>query len=314
MTIDRDNKLVGYIVAIFSIILWGMSYIWSDRLLRLGIPVEYFVAARVQMAGLLLLLYNIVVGNNIHMKRKDSFKFLALAFCEPFIYFVCETYGIELTESPTYSALIIATTPIFSVTAGVLFFKEKLSFSNIFGMLVCLAGLVLVTVSASSIGEYFILGVLLLMVAVFAEVGHASCTKSLSGDYKPEVIVMYQFLIGSAYLMPLFLTKGMRHFQYEVYMSWQVLEPILCLAVLCSSVAFSLWVSAIKNLGVAKSSIFLAMIPVVTALVGYTLGTEHITRMQWCGIAVACVGLILTQLRSRKCACSPQAVEEVEKD
>ena len=74
MTIDRDNKLVVYIVAIFSIILWGMSYIWSDRLLRLGIPVEYFVAVRVQMAGLLLLLYNIVVGNNIHMKRKDSFK------------------------------------------------------------------------------------------------------------------------------------------------------------------------------------------------------------------------------------------------
>ena len=300
MTIDRDNKMVVYIVAIFSIILWGMSYIWSDRLLRLGIPVEYFVAVRVQMAGLLLLLYNIIVGNNIHMKRKDSFKFLALAFCEPFIYFVCETYGIELTESPTYSALIIATTPIFSVTAGVVFFRERLTLSNILGMLICLAGLVLVTISASTIGEYFIFGVILLMVAVFAEVGHASCTKSLSGDYKPEVIVMYQFLIGSAYLMPLFLTKGMRHFEYSLYMSWQVLEPILCLAVLCSSVAFSLWVSAIKNLGVAKSSIFLAMIPVVTALVGYTLGTENLTRLQWVGIGIACLGLVLTQIACNK--------------
>lgn len=296
MTIDRDNKLVVYVVAIFSIVLWGMSYIWSDRLLRLGIPVEYFVAVRVQIAGLLLLLYNIVVGNNIHIRRKDSFKFLALAFCEPFIYFVCETYGIRLTESPTYSALIIATTPIFSVTAGVIFFKEKLSFSNILGIIICLAGLVLVTLFASSVGEYFILGVILLMVAVFAEVGHASCTKSLSGDYKPEVIVMYQFLIGSAYLMPLFLTKGMRNFEYGLYMSWQVLEPILCLAVLCSSVAFSLWVSAIKNLGVARSSIFLAMIPVVTALVGYVLGTEVISRLQWGGIALACFGLILTQV------------------
>ena len=73
-------------------------------------------------------------------------------------------------------------------------------------MLICLAGLVLVTISASTIGEYFVFGVILLMIAVFAEVGHASCTKSLSGDYKPEVIVMYQFLIGSRlpFLQPVF--------------------------------------------------------------------------------------------------------------
>ncbi len=117
---SKSKKIAVYTVSLLAIVLWGMSYIWNDRLLRLGIPVEYFVYVRVLMAGMLLLLYNIVVGHNIHIHRKDSFKFLALAACEPFIYFVCETYGIQLTQSPTYSALIIASTPIFSMVAGIL--------------------------------------------------------------------------------------------------------------------------------------------------------------------------------------------------
>ena len=291
----RLGKVAVYIISTIAIVLWGLSYIWSDRLLRLGIPVEYFVFVRTLVAGFILLIFNIIAGYNIRIRRRDSFKFLVLAACEPFVYFLCETYGIQLTESPTYSALIIAMTPLVATGAGVLFFKEKLSWLNVVGMLVCLGGLTMVTLCASTVGEYFIFGILLLIVAVFAEVGHASFTKSLSGDYKPQVIVMYQFLIGSAFLFPLFMTKGMRHFEYSFYMSWAVWEPILCLAVLCSSLAFSLWVSSIKSLGVAKSSIFQAMIPVVTAVAGVVLGSERLTKLQWCGIAVAIAGLILTQ-------------------
>lgn len=291
----KSNKIVLYLISLVAIILWGMSYIWSDRLLRLGIPVEYFVFVRILVAGFILLLFNIIVGNDIRIRRKDSFKFLMLSLCEPFIYFVCETYGIQLTESPTYSALIIATTPIFSLLAGLVFFKERFNFVNIIGFAVCLMGIVLVTLSASETGDKFIFGVILLLIAVLAEVGHASCTKWLSGDYKPQVIVMYQFLIGAAYLFPLFMTRGMKTFDYDLYLSWDVLEPIFCLALLCSSIAFSLWVNTIKHLGVAKSSIFLAMIPVVTALAGCILGNEMLTPLQWGGVAVASVGVVLSQ-------------------
>lgn len=299
---SKSKKIAVYTVSLLAIVLWGMSYIWNDRLLRLGIPVEYFVYVRVLMAGMLLLLYNIVVGHNIHIHRKDSFKFLALAACEPFIYFVCETYGIQLTQSPTYSALIIASTPIFSMLAGILIFREDLSLLNILGVLVCLGGLGLVTFSSSEVGEYFFLGILLLLVAVLAEVGHASFTKSLSGNYRAEVIVMYQFLIGSAYLMPLFLTRGLKNFEYDVYLSWAVLEPILCLALLCSSLAFTLWVSSIKMLGVAKSSIFMSMIPVVTAVAGYLGGTEILSPVQWGGILIAVFGVVFSQWACKRAA------------
>ena len=140
----------------------------------------------------------------------------------------------------------------------------------------------------------------LLLVAVIAEVGHASITKSLSGNYSSQIIVMYQFLIGSIYLLPLFIWKGLDGFNATVYFSAEVWYPIICLAILCSSLAFSLWVSTIKNLGVAKSSIFSALIPVAAALIAWALGHEHMNSRQWIGIAVSTVGVILSQYTNKK--------------
>lgn len=214
---------------------------------------------------------------------------------------MAETYGIKYTESPTISALIIASTPIFSVIVGVLIFKERFSLMNMFGILICLAGIVMVTLCTESITEGgFILGIVLLLVAVFAEVGYASVTKYLSNDYHPAVIVMYQFFIGSVYLLPIFLTKGIANYDASLYMSWQVWEPLLYLAVLCSCIAFALWANTIKYLGVAKSSIFLAIIPVFTALEGWVLGQEILTAKQWIGIIISCFGVVMSQYVIKK--------------
>ena len=223
-----------------------------------------------------------------------------LSFCEPFIYFICETFGLKETGSPTLSAMIIATIPIFSIGAGIIFFKEKINAVNIGGILLSLVGIVMVAMAKGDVGENFIWGIILLLIAVLSEVGHASLTKSLSGTYSSQIIVMYQFLIGSVYLLPLFIWKGLDGFDTARYFSVEVWHPILCLAVLCSSLAFTLWVSTIKTLGVAKSSIFSALIPVASALIAWLIGREILTPHQWIGIAISAIGVILSQYTTKK--------------
>ena len=71
--------------------------------------------------------------------------------------------------------------------------------------------------------------------------------------------------------------------------------PIICLAILCSSAAFTLWVSTIKSLGVAKSGIFSALIPVAAAIIAFVLGDEALNFRQVLGIAVSTAGVILSQ-------------------
>lgn len=296
----KQQKTVIYIASTFAILLWGMSYIWTDKLINLGIPIFYFVFVRILLAGIVLFLFNTASSRIKRIQRRDLPKFLLLSLCEPFIYFLCETYGLKETGSPTISAMVIATIPIFSIGAGILFFKEKINAINIAGILLSLVGIVMVAMAKGELGENFMLGILFLLIAVVSEVGHASITKSLSGSYSSQIIVMYQFLIGSVYLLPLFLWKGLDGYDPQLYMSVEVWNPILCLAVLCSSLAFSLWVSTIKTLGVAKSSIFSALIPVAAALIAWAIGHEHLNNRQWIGIAISAFGVILSQYTVKK--------------
>ena len=305
MEMEMDKKIFGgnaltYIVSLSAVILWGASYIWSDSLINNNIPIFYFVFVRIFIAGVALFALNLLTRKLCRIEKKDIPWFLLLAFCEPFIYFLCETYGIKETGSPTISAMAIATIPIFSIFAGLLFFRERITPLNIFGILLSLGGIVLVAMARGELGENFILGLVFLLVAVISEVGHASITKKLSGGYPSQVIVMYQFLIGSVYLLPLFLFKGISGFSAEKYLSWEVWKPILCLALLCSSLAFSLWVGTIKKLGVAKSSIFSALIPVVSALIAGLIGQEMLNPRQWAGVAICTVGVVLSQLNLKK--------------
>lgn len=291
----RQKKSVIYIASTFAILFWGMSYLWTDQLISLGIPVFYFVFVRILLAGIVMFMFNAAISKVVTIRRRDLPKFLMLSFCEPLIYFICETYGLKETGSPTLSAMIIATIPIFSIGAGIIFFKEKINKINIIGIVLSLTGIVMVAMAKGAVGENFILGIILLLIAVISEVGHASLTKSLAGTYSSQTIVMYQFLIGSVYLLPFFIWKGLDGFEPSIHLSADVWAPILCLAILCSSLSFTLWVSTIKTLGVAKSSIFSALIPVVSALIAWFIGREVLSARQWAGIAISAVGVVLSQ-------------------
>ena len=296
----QSSRILAYIAATVAVTLWGMSYIWTDKIINQGVSIFYFIFVRIFLAGVIMFLFNTTYGRIKRIQKRDLPKFLLLAFFEPFTYFICETFGIKLTGSPTISAVVIATIPIFSTGAGVLFFKEKITPVNILGIIVSLTGILMVAAAKGAAGENFIWGIMLLLIAVLSTVGHSSLTKSLVGIYSSQIIVMYQFLIGAVYLLPLFLWKGHSDFNAEIYFSSEVWYPLICLTVLCSSLAFSLWVSSIKSLGVAKSSIFSAMIPVAAALVAWILGHELLTTRQWAGIAISTAGVVLSQYTAKK--------------
>ena len=90
----QPSKVLVYIASVFAITLWGMSYIWTDKLIAQEIPIFYFVFVRIFLAGIILFLFNTAYARIKRIQRKDLGKFLLLAFFEPFIYFICETYGV----------------------------------------------------------------------------------------------------------------------------------------------------------------------------------------------------------------------------
>lgn len=284
-----------YALTILSIILWGFSFVWTNDIIQKGIPVFTFLFIRLAIAGTLLFAFAKLTGKLQRIARKDIKYLILMAFFEPFIYFIGETYGIKATNSAVLSAVIIATIPIASLFVEKIFYNVPYTIFKVFGTAITLPGIVMVIMKngeSTSVDHYW--GIALLFMAVAGATGYSSVVRKLSGNYNSLTITTYQFVIGAAFFLPFFLGWGLDGVNSTLFSS-EVMVPLLSLAVLCSCVAFFFWVNAIKDLGMTRTNIFSALIPAVSAVGAAMLGQEEITLMSVIGIAVVTAGVIIAQ-------------------
>ena len=294
---QRGNRPLArtYTLTILAIILWGFSFVWTNDIIQKGIPVFTFLFIRLALAGSLLFAFAKITGKLQKIAKKDVKYLILMAFFEPFIYFIGETYGIKATDSAVLSAVIIATIPIASLFVEKIFYKVPYTVYKVLGTALTLPGIVMVIMKSgesTSVGHYW--GIALLFLAVAGATGYSSVVRKLSGNYNPVTITTYQFVIGAAFFLPFFLGWGLDGVNSTLF-SREVMVPLISLAVLCSCVAFMFWVNSIKDLGMTRTNIFSALIPAVSAVGAAMLGQEEITLMSAIGIAVVTAGVIIAQ-------------------
>ena len=294
---QRGNRPLArtYTLTILAIILWGFSFVWTNDIIQKGIPVFTFLFIRLALAGSLLFAFAKITGKLQKIAKKDVKYLILMAFFEPFIYFIGETYGIKATDSAVLSAVIIATIPIASLFVEKIFYKVPYTVYKVLGTALTLPGIVMVIMKSgesTSVGHYW--GIALLFLAVAGATGYSSVVRKLSGNYNPVTITTYQFVIGAAFFFPFFLGWGLDGVNSTLF-SREVMVPLISLAVLCSCVAFLFWVNSIKDLGMTTTNIFSALIPAVSAVGAAMLGQEEITLMSAIGIAVVTAGVIIAQ-------------------
>ncbi|MBQ7221900.1 MAG: DMT family transporter [Bacteroidales bacterium] len=294
----NTSNLKAYLSVLGAVTFWGLSFVWTNKLIHLHIPIFTFIFGRLIIAGLVLLLICLCLGKIERIKKQDAKWFILMAICEPFIYFIAETFGIKSTNSPTLSALIIATIPIFTMLGDRFFYKTNISKWTVIGILLTLPGVFLMVVNGGKITSDYWWGILLLFVAVFAACGYNLCIRNLVNGYSPLTICYVQFLLGSLMFLPLMLTtRG--DFEVTSLLTRDALLPILSLALLCSCLAFCLQLIAVSKIGITKASVFNATIPIVSAIASFFYGMETFTVIQVVGIMIVVFGVILAQTKPR---------------
>lgn len=284
-----------YTLTIISIVLWGFSFVWTNDILQHGVQPFTLLFTRLALAGILLFTYSKATGKLQKVSLKDFKYMLLMAFCEPFIYFIGETYGMVATGSAVLAAVIIATIPIFCMIAEKFLYKVPYTPYKILGTAITIPGILMVIMKGNeSTSVDHMYGIALLFLAVAGATGYASVVKNLSVKYNSITIATYQFLIGAVLFLPFFLAFGLDGLN-ATFFSEDVILPLIYLAVLCSCLAFVCWVSSIKYLGMMKANIFSALIPAVSAVGAAMLGQETITVTAAAGIGVVIAGVIIAQ-------------------
>jgi len=294
LNVRMNKKSIIYISICISMFFWGFSFIWSNQVLKAGIPVFALVFFRMAVAGVLLLAFTLGTRKLEMPKRKDVGWFLLLALAEPFLYFIGETFGMKLTASPTLCSVVIATIPIFSMVFAISVYRERVSRSNMAGIFLTLPGICLVVFENGFGNVAHPVGVAMLFLAVFSAVGYSLVVKKLSNRYSSITINTLQHVIGAIYFFPLFLIVDYQTVT-TLSFTWELIRPILLLAVFCSCLCYFLFINTIREIGISRASIFTTLIPVVTAVGAYLLGEEALPLRKILGIGIVVVGLVLSQ-------------------
>lgn len=290
----EKNNSAAYIAATVAIILWGFSFVWTNSLLINDVPVFTYLFIRLAIAGLLLLMVSKAIGKLQRVSAKDMLWMALMAFCEPFIYFLGETYGMLATGSATITAVIIATIPVFCLIVEKIVWRVPFNIYKVCGILLTIPGIVMVVFQDGAISIEHAYGIVLLFMAVCASIGYSMVVKRLTAKYNTITITTYQFVLGALFFLPFFMLFGIEGVTPKL-LSWEILLPLLSLAVLCSCLCFGLWISSIGKLGITRTNIFTALTPAVSAVGAFALGQEELSGLRVAGIAIVIAGVILAQ-------------------
>lgn len=138
----NKHHAAHFLILFIAILFWGLSFVFTKTLLSELTPIAIIFFRMVISATLLLAVCALFFRQSLRSVRKIDWLFiLALSFFEPFLYFIFETYSLQITDASIVS-VIIATIPIFSVFLSVFYFKENLSKMNISGVFVSVVGIV----------------------------------------------------------------------------------------------------------------------------------------------------------------------------
>jgi len=293
----KNKSWVPFGAALLSMIFWSFSFVWVKVVYEAYGPLTT-VLFRLLISSGLLLIFTVASRKLQKMHSGDLKFFILLAFFEPFLYFMGESYGLKYVSS-TVASVIVATIPLFSPIAAWYFYKEKLSRTNLYGLIITFLGVSLVVLDTSFNFTASPLGVSLEFLAVMGAIGYASTLKSMSHRYNTFTIITYQNLIGAIFFLPFWLGFEMKDFT-QVPFHAEAFWAIIKLAIFASTFAFILFTYSVRNLGINKSNIFINVIPVFVAVIAYIVLGDQLNFHQMIGIAIVISGLFLAQINWKR--------------
>lgn len=290
------HRIGIYPIISLAVIFWGMSYVWTTIVFKYYHPIST-IFLRLVISSALLVAYTLLSGKAEKIRKEDTWLILLSALFNPFLYFLFENYGLK-NSTPTISAVIIATIPVFVSIVGYFLLKEKLSLLNITGIIVSFLGIGIMLVNPDFSLNSSLAGVLFLSGAVIMAVIYTVFLKRLAHKYSALTIITYQNVIGVIYFLPLFMFFDFKYF-ITVRPNFELVYSLLSLAVFASTLAFIFYTMSVKKIGISRTSVFSNLMPVVTAIFSAIFISEIFTATKITGMAIVIIGVMVTQVRKR---------------
>jgi drug/metabolite transporter (DMT)-like permease len=287
----KSHRFCGHLAALFTMLIWGTTFISTKVLLRSFDPVA-ILSYRFVLGYLVLVL--------MHFRPlkfqgcKTELLFAGAGLCGVTLYYLLENMALTYTLSSNVS-IIVSTAPIFTgLLAHWLLKGEKLRPRFFLGFFCAISGIALISLGTQLLLQINPRGDLLSVLAAIVWAFYSIFIKKISElGLHPLEYTRRVFFYGILMMIPIVLKMGVG---FEVQ---QLLQPVnllnlLYLGCCASAVCFVAWNYAVSRLGAVKASIYIYGIPAVTILFSWLILREPLSLASLAGAGLTLAGMLLS--------------------
>lgn len=303
MTTTANTKASPFLVIIaFATvyIVWGSTYFFIQMAIQ-GFPPMLMGALRFFTAGILLLSWCYIKGDNIFVKRD----IITSGICGLLTLFVATgiVIWVERNIPSAMVAIMVSVNPIWFIILDKANWRVNLkNKSTIFGLIIGFAGILLLFGEAflksvtGAMDHAKLTGLLLLLAGPVAWSAGSLYSKKRGGTAPARVNTSWQMITaGLAFVPAAFIHREFNGFDLAAVpaQSWMA---IVYLIIFGSIGAFSAYVWLLQVRPATQVSTHSYVNPVIAVLLGVCFAHESISLMQFLGLIVILLSVLLVNL------------------
>ena len=296
----QDNAIKQYWAVaglLLAMVLWGSSFAALKIAFRAYDPMVV-IFGRMAVASVCFLVLGRWVVSSMPVRWGDLKYILAMALCEPCLYYLFEAHAIERTTA-SQAGMITAMFPILVALAAGWLLNERVGPYTWLGSLMAAVGVCWLTLESepSASAPNPVLGNFLEFLAMICAAGYTITLKRLTRSYSPFFLTAMQAFIGSVFYLPLVFLPTTRlplHFEISSGMAIIYLGAVITLG------AYGLFNFGLKHLPASRASAFVNLIPVFSVFMGWMLLGESLTGAQYLAALLVMAGVCVGQRQQRR--------------
>ena len=286
-----EKRVLPHIAALFTMFVWGLTFVSTKVLLNYLNPIEILFARTVLGFLALCLLRPRILRTKT---RSHELMFALAGLTGAFGYYLAENTALQFADA-SFVSVAVSTAPLFTAALGFILLKEE-GFGPRFvaGFVIAIAGIALISFQEGP-AHASPIGVALCLVAALTWAVYSIIIKRLSTfGYDTIAVTKRVFAWGLVYMVVMLIATG-DAFPLTTLAEPSVIGNLVFLGVLASAGCFVTWGYSVEHLGATSASAYIYLQAPITVVWAVILLGEPFTAAIVIGLALVIVGLALSE-------------------
>ena len=274
-------------------IMWASAFT-SARVIVQYAPPLYALAIRFLLSGVFAVLLARIMGQSWHLTRRQWIATLVFGVTQNALYLGLNFVAMQTIEA-SLAAIVASTMPLLVAFASWTVFGERIRPLGVAGLVAGLVGVALI-MGARLQGQVDMFGLGLCVIGVVSLTVATLSVRGASSGGNFLMIVGLQMLVGSAVLW----VPALAFETFDVTWTWQLGVAFAYTVVVPGIGATLIWFMLVDRIGATPASVFHFLTPFFGVLTAALLLGEKLGSMDIIGVVIITAGILAVQMAKQK--------------